>query len=136
MTEPDEEQAAPVPVAGMIISVRTRHDVVITDPEKFLATARQAYLDLNPETTEVEAFVANVHDAAYAIIERDGRLVADEPLHPPMRVPGERVLDRPDGLSPAGTISEIKVDVPCTLQDYGCSLPEDVFARPAKPFGA
>ncbi|MEV1120064.1 hypothetical protein AB0I91_33870 [Actinosynnema sp. NPDC049800] len=120
------------PVAGMTISVRTRRDVVVVDPERFLAAARAAYRELNPGLTDAEVAeaVADVTDAAYALIDRDGDLVPD-PAHagrPPL--PGVRVPDRPDGLSPAGRVQELVLDEPQPLQDYGCFLPEDVFARP------
>ncbi|GGM54109.1 hypothetical protein ACFFX1_50750 [Dactylosporangium sucinum] len=39
------------PRAGMVISVRTRRDVVVTDPERFLAAARQALCDTGPAMT-------------------------------------------------------------------------------------
>jgi len=36
--------------------------------------------------------------------------------------PGDRVPDRPDGLSPAGEMSLILLDEPMPLQDYGCFM--------------
>lgn len=44
-----------------------------------------------------------------------------------VRLPGARVTDRADGLSPAGLIQEVVLDEPMPLQDYGCFLPEDPF---------
>jgi hypothetical protein len=44
-------------------------------------------------------------------------------------LPGNRMTDRPDGSSPAGTLQAIELDV-STLQSYGCALPEDPFASP------
>jgi pimeloyl-ACP methyl ester carboxylesterase len=51
---------------------------------------------------------------------------ADWPL------PGQRVLDRPDGLSPAGEITQVSLEEPQPLQDYGCFLPDDPFALPSR----
>ncbi|MFD0204645.1 MULTISPECIES: hypothetical protein [Saccharothrix] len=116
----------------MTISLRTRRDVVVVDPDRFLAAARAAYRELNPGLTDAEVAeaVADVTDAAYALIERHGDLVPDlEPIdHRPL--PGVRVPDRPDGLSPAGWVRELVVDEPKPLQDYGCTLPEDLFTLP------
>lgn len=133
MDEPTTSEDGPtIPVAGMTISVRTRRDVVIVDPDRFLAAARAAHRDLNPDLTDAEVAdaVSDVTDAAYALIERYGDLAADH--GPPTRPlpPGIRVTDRPDGLSPAGWLRELVLDEPRPLQDYGCALPEDVFARP------
>jgi hypothetical protein len=112
---------------GMTISVRTRQDVVVADPERFFAAARQAYRDVRPEATEADAIAAvqDVHDAVHALIERDGGLVADDPAPGWMRPP---VPDRSDGLSPAGLLRQVVLDEQPTLRDYGCFLPEDPFA--------
>ncbi|WP_146103746.1 hypothetical protein [Nonomuraea solani] len=126
-----------VPTAGMTISVRTRRDVVIVDPERFLASARAAYRDLHPEAGEESAAenVRDVYDAVHILLDRFGRLAADAPEtssrcgHGGPR-PGQRVLDRPDGLSPAGELQRIVVEDQMPLQDYGCFLPEDPFALP------
>ncbi|ROP41134.1 hypothetical protein [Saccharothrix texasensis] len=128
-TTPEDEPTTPV--AGMTISLRTGRDVVIVDPDRFLAAARAAHHDLHPDLTEAEVAeaIADVTDAAYALIDRHGDLAADHepPDRPPL--PGVRVTDRPDGLSPAGSMSELVLDEPHPLQDYGCFLPDDVFAR-------
>ncbi|GAA4077770.1 hypothetical protein [Actinomadura miaoliensis] len=128
-----EDSAPPVP--GMVISIRSREDVVIVDPERFLATARRAYLELHPEATEATAAeaVADVHDAVWALFERHGRLVESQPFPTVGRgapLPGVRTLDRPDGLSPAGSIQRIVLNEDRPLQDHGCFLPEDPFALP------
>jgi hypothetical protein len=116
----------------MTISVRTRQDVVIVDPERFIAAARAAYREADPEATEERAVevVRDVYDAVWALMDRFGRLTADEPVTP--RLPGQRVLDRPDGLSPAGEYKGIVLNDPRPLQDYGCFFPEgyDPFAIP------
>ena len=128
----DEE---PVPAAGMTISIRTRRDVVIVDPERFLAYARETFREMNglPEDSAVEE-ISDVYAAVHALLDRFGRLAADAPAtmtgYGGPR-PGERVLDRPDGLSPAGELENIVLDDPRPLQDYGCFLPEDPFALPA-----
>ena len=48
------------------------------------------------------------------------------------RLPGERVTDRPDGLSPAGWVQEIVLGERTALQDFGCFGPEDPFAPPSR----
>ncbi|MFI7702867.1 hypothetical protein [Nonomuraea sp. NPDC049480] len=128
-----DEQTAPT--AGMTISVRTRRDVVVVDPERFLASARAAYCDLHPGTSEESAAenIRDVYDAVHILLDRFGRLVADTPETLIGRCglrPGKRVLDRPDGLSPAGELEQIVLEEPMPLQDYGCFLPEDPFALP------
>jgi hypothetical protein len=118
----------------MTISVRTRRDVVITDPERFLAAARTALRELNPGLSDASAIaqITDVHDAVHALLDRHGELIAPEPPEvgrgaPP---PGARVADRPDGMSPAGFLQQIELGDPLPLQDYGCLLPEDPFALP------
>jgi hypothetical protein len=126
-----------VPTAGMTISVRTRRDVVVVDPERFLAAARQALRDQNPEltTAQIAEAITDVYDAVHALLDRDGDLapegMADERVGVGGRRPGVRVSDRPDGLSPGGWIQEVVIDDSPPLQDYGCFLPEDPFAVPS-----
>ncbi|RAJ34629.1 hypothetical protein K353_05275 [Kitasatospora sp. SolWspMP-SS2h] len=116
----------------MTISVRTRQDVVVVDPERFLASARAAYRETSPEITEERAAedIRDVHDAVWALLDRFGRLAADAPAS--AALPGQQVPDRPDGLSPAGEHQRIVLNDPRPLQDYGCFLPEeyDPFAIP------
>ncbi|WP_380280894.1 hypothetical protein [Kitasatospora purpeofusca] len=123
---------APTPVAGMTISVRTRQDVVVVDPERFLASARAAYREECPDATEEQAaeVVRDVYDAVWALVDRFGRLAADAPESGGL--PGRRILGRPDGLSPAGEFKRIVLNDPQPLQDYGCFMPEeyDPFAVP------
>ncbi|MFD8322557.1 hypothetical protein [Kitasatospora purpeofusca] len=116
----------PIPTAGMTISVRTRQDVVVVDPERFVASARAAYREAFPEITEERAAedIRDVYDAVWAVLDRFGRLAADAP-EPSSGIPGRRVLDRPDGLSPAGEVQRIVLNDPLPLQDYGCFMPED-----------
>ncbi len=110
--------------------------MVVVDPERFVAAARQALRDLDPELSaeEAEAAVVDVYDAVHALLDRDGQLAADAADPRGIHVgrgaprPGVRVTGRADGLSPAGFIQEIVLDVPVPLQDYGCFLPEDPFA--------
>jgi hypothetical protein len=125
--------------AGMVISVRTRQDVIVVDPDRFLATARRAYLAENEGVSDQDAraAVADVYDAVCALIDRYGSLVSDHPevavgaseaqrMHGGVGlVPSDRVTDRPDGLSPAGEIRTIVLQGP-TLQSYGCFLPDDL----------
>jgi hypothetical protein len=126
---------------GMTISIRSRRDVVVVDPDKFLAAARQALRDLDPDLTEAQATAAigDVYDAVHALLDRDGELANDTrgaiEVGRGAPLPGVRVVDRPDGLSPAGWLQEIVLREPMPLQDYGCFLPEDPFALLAKlPF--
>ncbi|GAA4591117.1 hypothetical protein BJY16_000167 [Actinoplanes octamycinicus] len=131
----DDGEPGAVPRAGMVISVRSREDVVVVDPERFLAAARRAHLADHPDADPAD--IADVYDAVHALLDRYGSLGSD---HPEVAggattrrqmsggvgwLPGDRVPDRPDGLSPAGTISEINLDVTTPLQDHGCFLPED-----------
>ncbi|GAA0450973.1 hypothetical protein Aca07nite_55310 [Actinoplanes capillaceus] len=123
------------PRAGMTISVRSRRDVVVVDPDRFLAAARQALRDGDPELSEAQAQAAitDVYDAVHVLLDRDGQLAADEAddlVGVRGRPPGVRVTDRPDGLSPAGHLQEIVVVDGPPLQDYGCFLPSDLFNRP------
>lgn len=122
----------PAPTAGMTISVRTRRDVVIVDPERFVASARAAYREAFPEITEERAAedIRDVYDAVWALLERFGRLTPDAPGS--AGLPGQRIPDRPDGLSPAGERTCIVLNDPQPLQDYGCFMPEeyDPFAVP------
>ncbi len=120
----------------MTISVRTRQDIVIVDPARFMAAARAAYRDLHPDISQEAAAesVADVYDAVGTLLDRFGRLTADAQEMPIGRgglLPGQRVPDRPDGLSPAGVLQQIVLNDPMPLQDYGCFLPEDPFALPS-----
>ena len=60
--------------AGMTISVRSRRDVVVVDPERFLAAARRALQDLDPSLTEAQAAqaITGISDAVFALLDRDG----------------------------------------------------------------
>jgi hypothetical protein len=123
------------PTAGMTISIRTRRDVVIVDPERFLSVAREAYRELHglPGDAAAEE-ISDVYDAVHVLLDRFGRLAPDAPATLVGRGgprPGERVLDRSDGLSPAGELEHVVLDDPRPLQDYGCLLPEDPFALAA-----
>ena len=64
------------PVGGMHIAVRLRRDFTITDAERLLASARAAYIELNPGTVERDAvdMVTSATDAIFTILERDGLL--------------------------------------------------------------
>ncbi len=118
-------------MAGMVISVRTRRDVVIMDPEKFLAAARAAYKELHGGE---EADIADVVEAVHVLLDRFGRLAGDAgemPLGRGGPRPGERVQGRADGVSPAGQVSQIVLGDPQPLQDYGCFVPEDPFKLPS-----
>lgn len=143
-----EDPPADTPQPGMIISVLTREDVIVMDPQRFLAAARRAYRAQDPAASDVEAAAAvtDVYDAVDALINQYGRLGSEHPdvaagasplrrMHGGLGLrPGDRVPDRPDGLSPAGAISLILLDEPLPLQDYGCFLPEtaDLFTEPAR----
>jgi hypothetical protein len=141
-----DDLAGPLPHQGLIISVLTRHDVVVVDPERFMAAARQACKADNPGITDagLAALVADVYDAVGALIDRYGSLASEDPDVAAGATPrrhvhggigllsGDLVLDRPDGLSPAGEIGQISVDVQRTLQSYGCALPPmvELFTAP------
>ena len=103
------------------------------------------------DVTEAEAAaaVATVCDAVHAMLDRFGQLGSDDPevaecgtevrrMHGGFDlVPGDRVRMRPDGLSPAGEVTEIVLGAPKPLQDYGCFLDGlDLFAVPDRPSGA
>jgi hypothetical protein len=65
-----------LPREGMTISLRLRRDLVITDPGRFLAAARRAYHDLNPDLHEAQVVetIGDVSDAVYALLDHeDGR---------------------------------------------------------------
>jgi hypothetical protein len=145
-----DEQA--LPCAGMVISVVVREDVVVMDPDRFLAAARRAYREENPDADEQDAAqaVADVYDAAYALRDRYGSVASEHPdvaggATPRRRMhggtgllPGDRVEDRPDGLSPAGSFSTIVLGSHRPLQDQGCALPDErdlfnIVARPDAP---
>jgi hypothetical protein len=125
------------PVTGMTISVRSRRDVVIVDPTKFLAAARQAVRDFRPEMSEAEAVeaIVDVYDAVHALLDRDGQLAGEqigeviEIGHGAAR-PGVRVHDRSDVISTAGWLQHVVIGEATALQDYGCFLPEDPYALP------
>jgi hypothetical protein len=100
----------------MTIGVRTRRDVVIMDPDRFLPP-REALRDLNPELTDAQAdgALTDVTDAVHALLDRDGQLALDH-IGAATRDPepgrgrplqGVRVSNRPDGLSPAGWLQQI-----------------------------
>ncbi|MFF2525201.1 hypothetical protein [Streptomyces liangshanensis] len=127
-----------VPAAGMRVSVRIRQDVVIADPERFLAAARAAYRELSPDATEETAAedVRDVHDAVFALLGRFGGLAAGSPdTTPPARAgaptPARPDGLRPDGLRPAGEFTQVVLDDPRSLAEYGCFPPEDPFALPS-----
>jgi hypothetical protein len=135
-----------IPVSGMTISVRSRRDVVIVDPDQFLAAARRAYRDVHPDVSEEGAAesIVDAVDATYALLERFGQLLPDDPagmIMMPSRgrtsqaegsLPGKDGQDaeRTDGLSPAGWRTQVVLNETVTLQDYGCFGPEDPFALP------
>lgn len=100
----------------MTISVRTRQDVVVVDPERFLATAREAFRELYPDIPEADVaeHVRDVPDAVFVLLERFGELAGEAP----------------DGLSSAGELKRVVFDDPLQLKDYGCFLPADPFALP------
>lgn len=118
-----------LPEKDMIISVRMRRDVKIVDPQRFLAAARQAYRDLNPEADEDEAadVVTDVRDAVFALLDRFGQLAPDS-----LAVSGSQWdLDRADGMAPEGFHTTVVFDDPMTLREHGNFLPADPFALPA-----
>lgn len=85
--------------------MRTRQDVVVVDPDRFLAAAREAFLELYPEIPEADVaeHVRDVPDAVFALLERYGRLAAHSP-NPLLERPGPPPPVRADGLSPAGRV--------------------------------
>ncbi|WP_433213386.1 hypothetical protein ACQP00_01890 [Dactylosporangium sp. CS-047395] len=108
---------------GMVISIRTRRDVVVVDPERFLAAARAA-------AAAHDGAVEDAYDAVHALLDLDPQLIplGDEPeVGRGAPRPGARDTDRPDGLSAAGYVQEIVLTEATPLQDYGCFLPDDLF---------
>ncbi|GAA0572326.1 hypothetical protein GCM10010172_66080 [Paractinoplanes ferrugineus] len=136
------------PYPGMVISYVHREDAVIIDPPGFLAAARAAYRADNPDAGEEDArrAIADVYDAAHALIDRYGSIASEHGevaagATPRRRMsggvglpPGDRVRDRPDGLSPAGSIGQVAVGEIPSLQDYGCALPDlvDLIVEPLR----
>jgi hypothetical protein len=118
----DEDEDAVTLHPGMVITVRTRHDVVIVDPDRFLAAARHAYPADNPGTIDddLEGALQDPYYAVDALMDRYYILGSDHPevaagsskpatMHGGLGLrPGRRIPDRPDGLSPAGTITHIE----------------------------
>ena len=70
---------AVAPKAGMTISIRTRRDVVVVDPDRFLAAARQALRDRNSGLTEADAAEAAWRAALAAEVNRQLDLAAGKP---------------------------------------------------------
>ena len=62
------------PADGMHIAVRLRRDFTITDAKRLLASARAAYIELNPGTTDEHAaeMVISAADAIFTILEHNG----------------------------------------------------------------
>ncbi|GAB1824170.1 hypothetical protein HerbRD11066_73340 [Herbidospora sp. RD11066] len=106
----------------MTISVRTRRDVVVVDPERFMAAARAAFRELHPDNDDEDAHLADLYDVVGTMLDRFGKLAGDA-AEPPR--PGQRVVDRDDGLSPAGEVHRIVLDERMPLSDYGCWMPDD-----------
>src|SRR5690242_2630827 len=126
------------PTEGMTISLRVRRDLVIVDPDRFMAAARDAYRHLNPGASGEE--VVDVYDAVHALLDREELGRPETGIWPPPGhievgrgglLPGSRITDRADGLSPAGHVTHIVLDEHRPLQDYGCFLPADPFALPS-----
>ena len=63
----------------MTISIRTRRDVVVVDPDRFLAAARQALRDRNSGLTEADAAEAAWRAALAAEVNRQLDLAAGKP---------------------------------------------------------
>lgn len=136
-----------LPREGMVVTVLTREDVVVMDPDRLLAAGRRAYQADDPDATEDEvmAAVVDVADAVFALLDRYGSAASEHPdvaagatarrrMHGGTGyLPGDHVHDRTDGLSPAGTLRMIVLDEPRTVQSYGCVPFEfaDMFAGPA-----
>jgi hypothetical protein len=95
----------------MRISITVRRDLVVTDPEGLLGTARRAYQDMYPQATDAEAVAATATtvDAVFALLERFAYLA------------GADADAVPDGLAAAGRLVQIGMDEPETLREYGCS---------------
>jgi hypothetical protein len=69
---------APSLRAGVVISVLTRQDVVVMDPERFLAAARRAYRTDHPGA-DADVEVAGVYDAVAALLDRYGSVASEHP---------------------------------------------------------
>ena len=111
----------------MRLSLRLRRDFTVTDPERLLAAARDAYGELNPgvDVGQAEAMVTSAADALFAILEYVGLLgeVVDA------RLAGQT----PDGLALGGSRAQIVINEPAPLASEprrDCLRDDDVFALP------
>jgi hypothetical protein len=114
-----------------------------------LAAARHAYPADNPGTIDddLEGALQDPYYAVDALMDRYYILGSDHPevaagasepatMHGGVGLrPGRRIPDRPDGLSPAGTITHIEFGTHTPLQDHGCFLPEfnTLMTEPSHP---
>jgi hypothetical protein len=113
-------------VNGMRIALRLRRDFVVTDAKQLLASARHAYRQLNPGTTEGDAAeaVTSAADAVFTLMEHAGLLgsAADTAL---ARYEGE-------GLALGGWRAQMTFGDPHPLPPSpDCFANDDVFALPA-----
>jgi hypothetical protein len=110
---------------GMLISVRVRRDFVVADAERFLRTARHAYIEITPGATEEEAaeMVTCAADAIFALIERAG--IIGQEL--------DGFLESADGLTIGGQAAQVTMDTDQPLPTGRCWFGmdvDDVFALP------
>ena len=114
-------------VAGIRLSLRLRQDFTVTDPDRLLAAARDAYRELNPDAdiADAEVMVTGAADALFTLLEQAGLF-------------GDRVDDRlaahtVHGLTLGGSCQQIVIDDPAPLAPgprSNCLRQGDVFALP------
>ena len=122
----DTEPGSEPPANGMHIALRLRRDFTITDAERLLASARAAYIELNPGTTEDDAveIVTSAADAIFTILEHDG-LVGDA-------INAALALHAEHGLQVGGWRAYLTTDEVLRLPPGpDCFERGDVFALPA-----
>ena len=114
------------PADGMHIAVRMRRDFTITNAGRLLASARAAYIELNPGTTEHEAaeLVTSASDAIFTLLEREG-LLGDA-------VDAQLASHAVNGLDLRGWRAQVTVNETRQLPPGpDCFEQGDVFALPA-----
>ncbi|MEY9874249.1 hypothetical protein ABH931_003743 [Streptacidiphilus sp. MAP12-33] len=130
-----EDEQRVRPRAGMTISVRTREEVVVVDPDRVIAAARAALVEDDPEMTEEQAarHVVDVYDAVDALVEHHGGRLAPETMSLAQTHGRRSGRANPDGLDPVGYIRHYAVDDPVPLRHLASCfrVPDhDPFATP------
>lgn len=103
--------------------MRLRRDFVVTDAEQLLASARRAYLQLNPAATNAAEMVTSAADSVFTILEQAGLIgvAADAAL----------IRYEQEGMALGGWRTQVTFDDPHPLAPgHNCFSDEDVFALP------